>query len=164
MPLNITAEVAELQEMTVTQLRRRYEEVIHEETRSGNKVWLIKRIAWRLQANVEGDLSQRARNRALEIANDADLRLKAPKQTQSSSPPQRTRRGSIKVEHDSRLPVAGMLLERKYKGNVYRITVLEDGFEYAGEKYKSLSAVAKEITGSHWNGYLFFGLRKKGGA
>jgi hypothetical protein len=67
--------------MTVTELRRRYAEVFGEETRSYHKAYPVRRIAWREQANAEGDLAERARRlreRALEIADDADLRLRAP--------------------------------------------------------------------------------------
>lgn len=71
--LNMTREVAALKRMTVKELRGRYVEVFGETTRSGNKDWLWKRIAWRMQANAEGGLSERARRRAEEIANDADL-------------------------------------------------------------------------------------------
>jgi len=78
MSINIEAEIAALQSLTVTQLKQRYGEVVGEQARSGNKAWLIKRIAWRIQANAFGDLSERARKRALELANDADIRLKAP--------------------------------------------------------------------------------------
>ncbi len=71
-------ELAALRRMTVRELRQKYELLFGEACRSHHKEWLIKRIAWRLQANEEGDLSERARRRAEELANDADLRLKPP--------------------------------------------------------------------------------------
>ena len=77
--LNMAREVAALKRMTVKELRGRYVEVFGEATRSGNKDWLRKRIAWRMQANARGDLSERARQRAEELANDSDLRTNAPK-------------------------------------------------------------------------------------
>ena len=110
-------------------------------------------------------MSERARNRAMELANDADLRLKAPPKkepTQTQTPARRVT-GQISTSHDPRVPLPGMLLTREYKGRELNVTVLPDGFEYEGEKYKSLSAVAKAITGSHTSGFLFFGLNKKGG-
>ena len=70
MNLNVGKEVAALQRMTVKELRAKYAEVFGETTRAGNKPWLVKRIAWRLQSLVEGDLSERARQRAAELAND----------------------------------------------------------------------------------------------
>ncbi|MGH9633065.1 MAG: DUF2924 domain-containing protein [Bryobacteraceae bacterium] len=68
-----------LRHMTVGQLKDKYLEVFGEESRSNHKQFLFRRIAWRIQANVEGGLSERARRRALEIANDADLCIRAPK-------------------------------------------------------------------------------------
>jgi hypothetical protein len=58
----------------------------------------------------------------------------------------------------------GTIVTRQYKGRLLQAKVLRDGFEFEGEVYKSLSAVAKAATGTHWNGYHFFGLRKPGGA
>ncbi|MBX7259775.1 MAG: DUF2924 domain-containing protein [Candidatus Hydrogenedentes bacterium] len=76
--VNLGKELAAIEQMTVGQLRDRYAEVFGEVTRAGNKSWLQKRIAWRIQANAEGDLTQRARDRAAELANDADVRVSAP--------------------------------------------------------------------------------------
>ena len=75
---NVTREVAALQRLGAKQLRARYAELFGEATRANNKAWLVKRIAWRLQALAEGDLSERARLRAAELGNDADLRLNPP--------------------------------------------------------------------------------------
>ena len=72
-------EIDELSRMTVGQLRLKYLEAFGEESRSNHKQFLFRRIAWRIQALAEGGLSERARRRALEIANDADLRIRAPK-------------------------------------------------------------------------------------
>ena len=72
-------EIDELSTMPVGQLRQKYLEVFGEESRSSHKQFLFRRIAWRIQAIAEGGLSERARRRALEIANDADLRIRAPK-------------------------------------------------------------------------------------
>jgi hypothetical protein len=76
--MNIVQEVAALQRLSVGQLRRRFAELFGETTQASNRTWLIKRIAWRLQALAEGDLSERARRRAAELARDADLRLNPP--------------------------------------------------------------------------------------
>jgi hypothetical protein len=77
--LDIGLEVAALRRLTTGQLRRRFAEVFDEVTAVNNKTWLVKRIAWRLQALAEGGLSERARRRAEELANDADLRLNPPR-------------------------------------------------------------------------------------
>src|SRR5271163_317564 len=76
---NFDQALTELQRLSVTQLRRRYAEMFGESIGTGNKPWLVKRLAWRLQALAEGDLSERARQRAAELANDADLRLSPPR-------------------------------------------------------------------------------------
>jgi hypothetical protein len=75
----VMKEIEQLRRLTVGGLRLKYREVFGEESRSNSKDFLFRRIAWRLQAVAEGDLSERARRRALEIANDADLRIRAPK-------------------------------------------------------------------------------------
>jgi hypothetical protein len=163
MDLNIGRELAALQRLTVKQLRERYAEVFGEPTNANNKAWLIKRIAWRLQALAEGDLSQRARQRAAELANDADLRLSPPRVPQ---PVQiatvRNETATLRLVHDDRVPTAGTVITRKYKGEVLQVKVLTSGFEYGGQVYPSLSAVAKVITGSHCNGFAFFKLGDKG--
>src|SRR5262249_18647014 len=76
---HLAHELAALGQLTVSGLRARYAELFGDQTRVGNKVWLIRRIAWRLQALAEGDLSQRARQRAAELAQDADVRLSPPR-------------------------------------------------------------------------------------
>jgi hypothetical protein len=76
--LNLVNEIAALKRLTVGQLRQRFAEVFGEATQASNRIWLVKRIAWRMQARAEGDLSERARRRAAELARDADLRLNPP--------------------------------------------------------------------------------------
>jgi len=162
MALDVDKVVKDLSGMTVTQLRERYAEVFGEVARSFNKQHLVKRIAWRLQANHEGDLSERARRRAHELANDADLRIRPPAEPVVSGDNGGTTTSSFRVESDDRLPMAGALLTRQYKGQTVRVRVLPKGFEFDGDVYRSLSAVARKVTGAHWNGFLFFGLPKPG--
>jgi hypothetical protein len=76
MGLNAARELVALGRLTLKQLRTKYAEVFGEETPAHNKAWLVKRIACRLQALAEGDLSERARRRAAELACDADLQLR----------------------------------------------------------------------------------------
>ena len=147
--------------LTVNGLREKYREVFGEDSRSNHKDYLFRRVAWRLQANAEGDLSERARQRALEIANDADLRVRAPKSLRGAEADNRTTVTPINGARDSRLPKAGTLLTREFKGKVHVVKVLDDGFEYESQRYKSLSAIATEIAGTRWNGFVFFGLDKE---
>jgi hypothetical protein len=160
MPLDLAAELAALRRLNAPQLRQRFAELFGEATHTNNRTWLIKRLAWRLQALAEGDLSQRARQRAAELANDADLRLNPPR-TQAPTPSLEPI--PVPAPADRRLPPPGTILTRLYKGEQLQVQVLTDGFAYDGRVYASLSAVAKAITGSHTNGFLFFRLNSTKG-
>lgn len=156
--IDVDKTVRALNRMTVTQLRERYSEVFGEATRSHNKQYLIKRIAWRLQAMQEGDLSERARRRAKELANDADLRIRPPLVPPSPGSNGGVVTSPLHVNANDRLPMPGTLLKREYKGKTIQVRVLPNGFDYDGDVYRSLSAVARKVTGAHWNGYHFFQL------
>jgi hypothetical protein len=154
-------EIDELSRMTVGQLRQKYLEAFGEESRSNHKQFLFRRIAWRIQALAEGGLSERARRRALEIANDADLRIRAPKTKFGEDvalDPKLSVSRKVAGALDPRLPPPGTYLEREYKGRRVIAKVLVNGFEFDGEIYRSLSAIAQEATGTKWNGFLFFNL------
>jgi hypothetical protein len=143
--------------MAPQELRARYAELFGERPSTQNKGWLLKRLAWRIQALAEGDLSQRARQRAAELANDADLRTtppRAPRAGAGAAPAAAP--AAAPPPLDRRLPPPGTVLTRTYKGARLQVRVLASGFEYDGQAYRSLSAVARAITGSHCNGFLFF--------
>lgn len=161
MPLNVGKEVAALKRLTMKGLRARYAEAFGEETNANNKGWLIKRIAWRLQALAEGDLSERARQRAAELANDADLRLSPPRVKTAPAPTDCTQAAALAVSGDDRVPLPGTILTRDYKGRTLQVQVLPRGFEFEGQIFKSLTAVAKAITGQHCSGFYFFRLGKE---
>ena len=76
---NLAKEIDALAQLRVSELRTKFAAVFGESTQGHNNVWLVKRIAWRLQALAEGDLSERARQRAAELIHDADLRLSPPR-------------------------------------------------------------------------------------
>jgi len=160
--LNTNKEVARLQRMTAAELRREYAKVTGEEIRSRHKGFLVRRIIWWLQARGEGGLSERARRRAKELAAESDVRITAPRRAAGWACGL-ARTAAIQVSQDSRLPMPGAVIVREYKGQTIEVRVLPKGFEYAGEVYRTLSAVAKAVTGTHWNGYHFFKLGKKGG-
>ena len=165
MTLNVGQEVAALQRMTAGQLRERYAELFAETTQACNRTWLIRRIIWRMQSLEQGGLSERALRQAHELANGADLRVTAPRKTSpSAGAAERTKQLDCRIAADTRVPLPGTVITRRYKGRLIQVRVLQDGFEFEGDLYKSLSAVAKKVTGSHWNGYKFFNLPTKGGA
>ena len=161
MPPSLAGEIAALGRLSVRELRSRFAAVFGASTQAHNKVWLVKRLAWRLQALAEGDLSQRARHRAAELVLDADLRLSPPRPdpAPADTPAQEP---TLRLPADERLPRPGSILTRRYKGRTLQVEVLEHGFAYDGQVYRSLSAVAKAVTGSHCNGFLFFRLTTKG--
>jgi len=163
MSINVGKEVAALQRMTVRDLRAKYAETFGEETNANNKAWLLKRIAWRIQALAGGTLSDRAKQRAAELANDADVRTSPPRAKATPVQDQTTKAAVIPLNGDCRVPPPGSVIIRIYKGHALKVLVLTDGFEFEGERYKSLSAVAKAVTGQHCNGFLFFQLAKEGG-
>jgi hypothetical protein len=137
----------------VGQLKDRYREVFGEDSRSNHKQFLFRRIAWRIQANVEGGLSERARRRALEIANDADLRIRAPKNfLKEALDETRTVESRISSTTDPRLPLPGTLLVRRFQGKDVVIRVREDGFECDGNRDEMQKrALATESAGTGYN-------------
>jgi hypothetical protein len=149
-------EIESLNKLKTTELRTRYRDVFGEASLSFNRAHLFRRIAWRLQAEAEGDLSERARRRASDLAKDSDLRLRAPRSFWHE-----IERNGRSPNKDPRLPPAGTALERIYRGQITRVTVLANGFEYRGKHYASLSAIAHRVTGTRWNGFHFFGLKQE---
>ena len=153
----LATQINALRRMTVTELRTKYREVYGEGTRSGNKDWLWKRIAWRIQELAYGGLSERVKHRAAEIANEADIRMRVPRDAFDAA-----LAGANKftgtLPRDKRIPPQGTVMNREFKGESHAVKVVDKGFEYNGRLYKSLSAVARAITGQHWNGFMFFNL------
>ncbi|MCK6481665.1 MAG: DUF2924 domain-containing protein [Planctomycetes bacterium] len=161
MRTTIAARIQALRDMTVHELRTEYARVFGEETRSAHREQLWRAIAWRIQADAEGDLPERVRRQAAELARDADFRTRAPRDPlRGAAPPPeaRTARRPFAAPHDARLPLPGTVLTREYRGREVRVTVLDRGFEHEGKVHRSLSAVAKAVTGAHWNGFHFFGI------
>jgi len=156
----VLMEIESLRRTSLAGLREKFREVFQEETRSRHREHLFRRIAWRLQALAEGDLTQRAITRANEIAQDADLRKIAPDDffSREGKPIQTTPSGRNRRQHDSRLPLPGAMLRRKWKGRTILVEVLAKGFRYENQLYTSLSAIAVAVTGTRWNGLAFFGL------
>lgn len=140
-----------LRGMTVGQLREKYRDIFGEETKSGNRDWLWRRVSWRIQELEYGGLSERAKSRAAELADETDIRARVPKNAFSGLPNEGREKETLPV---------GTILSRKYKGRTHTVRALETGFEYDGRIFRSLSAVARDITGSHWNGNLFFNIRR----
>ena len=149
----------QLRQLTTAQLQVKYRELFGRASHSNHKGYLFRRVAWRLQSLAEGGLSERARQYAREIAEDADLRLCAPKNLVGAQPAIQVATASRQV--DPRLPAPGTQLIKRYKKETITVTVLEDGFQHGERVYKSLSAIARKVTGTQWNGFSFFGLASR---
>jgi len=155
----VYTEIERLSSLRIQELRLRYREVFGEDSRTAHKQHLVRQIAWRLQVQAQGDLSERARQRALEIANDADLKTQVPPHWEGPGP---TAQNPPQGRRADRIPAAGTLLRRVYRDRTVEVQILTEGFEYEGRRYGSLSAVARAATGTRWNGLLFFGLTQRG--
>jgi hypothetical protein len=158
---NAKREITALDALTVGELAEKYREVFGVPTRTRNKDYLRKRIAWRIQEQQEGGLSTRALERIAQLAPHAPARWREPAATKGATgaPGQRS-----KPElRDPRLPPPGQVLTRIHDGIEHTVTILSEGFEYRGERHRSLSQVAKLITGTPWNGYRFFFGNARGG-
>ena len=158
---DVYRQIQALRQQKTKALRATFKELFGEESTSSNHAHLFRRIAWRLQARAEGDLTQRARDRAAELASDVELRLRPPREFWRQLA-EAGEKESHRGERDPRLPEVGTTLQREYQGRMVHLRVLEDGFEYDGKKYESLSSIASSVTGTRWNGYSFFGLNRKG--
>ena len=150
------AKIAALKNKSIPELQKEYEALFDgQKAPSDNKVHLIRRIAYRIQKLEYGGLSEEAKARIAELIEKYDpINNKALR-------PQVVSGGknvvAIPFLRDKRLPIPGTLIQKKYKDQDIQVKVLEKGFEYKDKRYKSLSAVAYEITGAHWNGFSFFG-------
>ena len=160
----IHEEIGNLRQMTTAQLKEKYREVFGEETRSNHKQFLFRRIAWRIQANAWGGLSQRARRRALEIANDADLRIRATKNFLKEEPDKRRNaEACVLPTADPRLPLPGARLVHRFRGEDVVVLVRNGEFEYERRLYRSLSAAVRAAKGTPWDGFAFFALGHRPG-
>jgi hypothetical protein len=150
--VNMMEEIEALRHAPVPELVARYQEVWGKPPRVKHREWLWKKIAWKIQERRYGGLSGVAKRRLEELIAEIDLPLREARRTVS---------GALKAPTAAtELPV-GAVLVRPWRGQEIRVTAVDGGFEWDGAVYRSLSAVAQAITGSKWNGRLFFGLTKR---
>ena len=147
---NVLAQLAEIQQLPTPELKNRWRELYETEPPGGSRSYLVRRLSHRVQELAYGPVSDATRGRLAEHLESIGLGNEG---TDSAHTAQRRGRNGQ--------PVAGTRLVREWHGQWYEVEVLDDGFACSGRKYRSLSAVAKAITGAHWNGPLFFGLRQR---
>jgi len=142
------AEIAALQQLSFRELQARWRELTGTDPPRYNRSFLTRRLAYRMQGLAFGGLSQRARGKMAALLAQAGCdelgRLPAER---------RNRR-----DNGSR-PIVGTRFLRDWNGEQHEVTVVQRGFAYRGRRYRSLSAIARAITGTRWNGPAFFGMR-----
>lgn len=140
----ILARLAALKAMSVNELKAEWQELFAAPAPNNSRAFLEGRLAYRIQELTYGGPDKQTRRLLDLLADEVEGTL--------------TRKGQIA---DPRNPVVGTKLIREWDGTAHTVTVLKDGFDWGGQRYKSLSAVARAITGTRWNGYRFFGLRER---
>jgi hypothetical protein len=153
----VTRELARVTTMTTRELVAHYEVLFDRRARSHNRQWLLKRITFRIQEQALGGLSDGARMKIAELGDELPERWRV-----------RVRDGAlpatpapVEPTRDPRLPPAGTTVTRVFQGQAHDVVVEAIGFTYRGERYATLSQVAKVITGTAWNGFAFFRLERR---
>ena len=146
--MNVAEQVAALSDMDAAELKRLWREYYDgREPPVKNKTFLVKRLAYRIQEMAYGGLSAETAQKLNDLA--VEFEQKTP--------------NVLHVGHRPKdPPIAGTRLVREWKGVEHVVSVLPEGYEYQGRRYKSLTAIANHITGSKWNGKVFFNLKKQG--
>jgi hypothetical protein len=153
--------ITDLQRMGLKELRSEYERVFGKPTKSRSRKHLFTKIARKLQETGQASGAGKSRRSALTAKFQPKRKpsKKTDKARKAKSP--RKRQPRPIGTRDPRLPKVGATITKTYKGRTINVRVREGGFEYEGREFRSLSAVAKHVTGAIWNGFLFFGLGKR---
>jgi len=141
---SIIKQVLALQNQSIQELKQLWVQLFDEPAPPYQKNYLLPRLAHRLQELAYGRMSEKATNTLELLANQME------------------KRGKFSNHMLNGRPTVGTKLIREFQGVDYEVIVAENGFVYRGQTYKSLSAIARRITGTRWNGPLFFGLRTRG--
>ena len=140
----ILTRLAALKAMSVNELKTEWQAMFDAPAPNNSRTFLESRLAYRIQELIYGGPDKQTRRLLDLLADEVEGTLK--------------RKAQIA---DPRNPVVGTKLIREWDGVAHTVTVLKEGFEWGGKRYKSLSAVARAVTGTRWNGYRFFGLRER---
>ncbi len=150
------SQIMALRENSLDELKTKYEELfLGRKAPSNNKIFMWRKIAYRLQELEYGGISAETQSKIQQLIQQYDpINNKAlrPDAAIKSRPKKND------LSRDKRLPIPGTVITKEYKGISLQVKILKSGFEYNSKIYKSLTAIAKEVTGAHWNGYLFFNL------
>ncbi len=162
METTLLRELHRIQRLSLGELQAEWSRLYGgEPCRSRNRTYLVKRLCWRVQELALGGLSDRARARIDDLAPDSFTRSKTPRHALDAAVTTNESSSACVPKRDSRLPTPGTVLTRQYHGREIRVLTLENGFEWDGRHFHSLSALARAVTGARWNGWLFFGLTQR---
>ncbi|HBG50115.1 MAG TPA: DUF2924 domain-containing protein [Cyanobacteria bacterium UBA9971] len=143
--------IEQLQHLSREELIKKWKKLFKTNSpQHARKEFLIKHIVWELQAKKQGGYTSQTQKQLDKLADKL-----ASKQEVSKNDIKETTKQTSTFEIKP-----GTMLIREYKGEKQEVIALEKGFEYQNRQYKSLSGIAKEITGTQWNGKLFFGVKK----
>ena len=143
---SVLKQVAQLPRLSFRELQEMWRNLVGTEPPAYNKKFMVKRLAHRIQELAYGGLSETAKERMREVLEQNgfdEMGGLGPKRPQANRD----------------MPIIGTRLIREWQGKRFEVTVVAGGFEFEGRKYRSLTAITKAITGTHWNGPAFFGLR-----
>ena len=140
---SVVAQLAPLKQMTVVELKTKWEKLFGAPAPNNSRSYLELRLGYRIQELTLGGLSRKTRRTLDLLADEIEGKI-----------------GRKAIIADCRNPVVGTRLVREWGGVEHTVTVIKNGFDWQGQKFKSLSAAARAITGTQWNGYRFFGLRE----
>lgn len=147
---SVVKQIADLDNLTYNQLCERWLTLFGKDPTASNRPYLIKRLAYRIQEIAYGGLSDNARTTMDNILDTHGFDENGG----------RSRGRHTEKKYKADVPIPGTRFIREWKDNTYEVTVVSGGFEFEGRRYRSLSAIAQAITGTHWNGRAFFGLKK----
>ena len=136
--------MAALKQLSVNELKTKWEQLFDKPAPNNARAFLELRIGYRIQELTYGGLSKEARRMLDLLADEVEGKI--------------SRKSMVA---DPRNPVVGTRLVREWDGAEHAVTVMKDGYEWDGRKFRSLSAIARAITGTNWNGFRFFGMREK---
>lgn len=143
--------IEELKKKSLKELLKLYEELFGQPSSSKHLIYLARQIAYKLQENEVGGFPKSLTQKITALIKEHDP-INMAKLRSSSA---------ISKKHqvyNQRLPIPGTVITREYRDQLIEVKVLEKGFDYKGKQYRSLTAIAEEITNSHWSGYEFFNL------
>ena len=155
----LISKIMAMKDLPSKELHKRYEELFGgQKAPVNNRIYLWRRIAHRMQEIEYGGLRDEAKNKLQELTKKHDPINDRASRHEKAADENHTSTIKHKPARDRRLPVPGTIITKEYKGNTLQVRILEKGFEYQHKVYRSLTAIAKEVTGAHWNGFLFFNI------